>query len=67
MLEPAFTAAYLALGLALVAVEVVGIRRKGKGDTISDHVWWLRRRFAPTAYIIGGFLVWAIVHFGFEG
>jgi hypothetical protein len=51
MLDYTFTAIYVLLFGALVATEIVGIRRKRKGDTITENWRYLDKH-------LHGFLQW---------
>lgn len=66
-LNPWFTAAYLLFAVPLVAVELYGVWRTDKGDTISEHIWTIRNRWPWLVVPIGGFLVWLLLHFTIDG
>lgn len=66
-----FTIAWIAWGLAFVAIEGKALANKQPGDTLSEHVWkwfdvrgkgkgWTFMRFALAA-----FMVWLTGHFVF--
>lgn len=70
-LDPAFTAGYLLLGTALVALELVGVHRKGKGDTITEHWRWVDTALSTHGLLrwlwrvlTVGLLGWIALHFG---
>lgn len=66
-----FSFGYALLGAALVALELVGVRRERKGDTITENWRWvdaaLRRhgmlRWFWRVFTVG-FLGWIALHFG---
>lgn len=62
---------FLIFGVPLVLWELRGIRRKAKGDTISEGVWWLRdRRTWWSAGLYAAVLLlvfWLPYHFIFGG
>jgi len=60
----AFSALYLLLGLQLLAVELYGIARNGKLDTISEH-WWAFQQSNPilARIIYFVFFIWLTIHF----
>lgn len=58
-----WTLAYLALGIPLLTLELVGVWRPGRGDTISENVWWLEHRFWPFRVFVTAFSVWLTFHF----
>lgn len=61
-----FTVAYALLLGAFVVVEMIAVWRAEPGDTFSEHVWSLLG--GPVSYtVIGGFLVWLLVHFLTKG
>lgn len=67
-LNPIFSVIYLIGFVVLVVVEIIGIRLKGKGDTITEH-WrwieaWLSDRWAWIFRVFtGGLLIWTLLHF----
>ena len=70
-LNPFFSVAFLVGFVFLLVLEVWGIRRRGTGDTISEH-WraadaWLKARtlVGRWAFRVGtaGLLVWTLLHF----
>lgn len=68
-LDPWFTAGYLLLGTALVALELVGVRRKAKGDTITENWHWVESHLhGPLRWLwrvfTVGLLAWVALHFG---
>ena len=57
------------LWLAMFAViEGAALIRKGRGDTLSEHIWdWFQIRDKPRQWtvrraVLAGFLVWLLVH-----
>lgn len=58
-----FTWFWIAWILAFVVVEVIALRRKAPGDTLSEQVWAVLRG-RPVLWFLGaGFLVWLLLHF----
>jgi len=55
---------WLVLALAVVALELVAVFSKRRGDTISESVWWLLRRGAGVALL--PFYIWIGWHFFLE-
>ncbi len=67
-LNPLFTLTYLVLGVLLGLVELIGIMRPARGDTVSEIFWWFRDRFPrSSAVALIGFLVWLGLHLLFGG
>lgn len=64
-----FTAVWLAWGAIFGVAEYRAVKRGRRGDTLSEHVWWLRDRipFRLGRWLIGGFLAWLAFHFIAEG
>lgn len=61
-----FTVGWLVLLVAAVALEVAALANPAKGDTLSEHIWWLYKlpgygTFA--AWMITAFILWAVLHF----
>lgn len=71
MLEPLFTVLILVPLVFLFIVEMIGIARKKKGDTITEHWEWFDRYLEKTApwarwifrVFTAGLLTWTILHF----
>jgi len=70
-LNPVFGIVFLVGAAILLVAEIIGVQRRGKGDTITEH-WragdqWLRRHasWGRWAFRIAtaGILVWALLHF----
>ena len=57
-----FTLLFALLGGALLAVELYGVRRKGRMDTITEHWYWLADRFPWLNVIMALALVWMFCH-----
>ena len=59
----AFTACWLTILVVGLAVEAVALWRRASGDTLSEHVWWLRARTwgRPLLYAAWGWLTWHFV------
>jgi hypothetical protein len=71
-MNPIFAIAFLVLIGAVVVVEVIGVQRKAKGDTLTEG-WravdrWLARVFPWGQWFLrvftAGLLLWAALHFG---
>lgn len=60
-LVPAFLTIYAIAFIILVAVEFYAIGRPGKGDTISEHFWTLRRSSLVWAAVPA--VTWVFFHF----
>lgn len=59
-----FSRIYLALGLAILAVELYGVFKPTKMDTISEHWWWIQDALGwPAKVLITLFLAWLWIHF----
>lgn len=59
-----FTIAYLVLGVLTLAVELVAVRDRRKGNTISEHWWAIQRRHPVAARVaFGVFWLWVGIHF----
>lgn len=61
-----YTYIYAILGATVVGVELAGVFGDAKGDTISEHYWWLAEA-APTPWLVHvpmlAFFAWLIPHF----
>ena len=63
-----FTIIFLTAGMILLVAEIIGVKRKGPGDTITENWRWLRDHlpygWLRWAYRImtAGILVWALLH-----
>lgn len=44
-----------------VALELAAVASRGRGDTLSEFVWWTIRHPALWA-ILAGFLIWLTLH-----
>lgn len=50
-------------GAGLV-LEILALIRKDRGDTLSEHVWFLLRKGGVVFWFLAlGFFMWLIVHF----
>jgi hypothetical protein len=58
-----FTIAWGVIVGAGLIVEGIAIARKRKGDTASEHVWWLLRRRKVYWFVAAGLLLWTVLHF----
>ena len=58
-----FVTAYLLIGAILIGVELYGVIRKRRGDTISE-MWWAVQERHPIAarVVLGFFFGWLILH-----
>ena len=68
-LDRRFSIGYLVRGVAIVALEVFGVYRKGQGDTITENWRWLdSKAWGPCKWILRvftvGLLAWVALHFG---
>lgn len=63
MIDLTFTLIFAAFAIPLIAVELYGVWRQKRGDTISENVWWVLRRWPVLKYFVGAFLIWLFVHF----
>jgi hypothetical protein len=57
-----FTWFYLVAFVVVLVVELIGVHRKQKGDTITEHVRLLMRK-KVVYFTFAGFWVWLTVHF----
>ena len=55
---------WLVMGLAVLALELIGVFNRRPGDTISEQVWWLLRR--GFAFALLPFYLWLGWHFFVE-
>jgi hypothetical protein len=71
MLEITFSIIYATLFVTTVTVELIGVKRKAAGDTITEN-WrfidkWLHYRSPIIDFLwrvfTAGFLVWLLLHF----
>lgn len=58
-----FTVAWVVWIAAFGVIEGIALRRKERGDTLSEHVWAVLRRPGPWWFLAAGFLVWLTAHF----
>ena len=61
------TITFLIFIIPAVALELWGVRRKAKGDTISENIWWMQQRIPGLRYVVAAFCGWLFVHFLFDG
>lgn len=66
-MNPLFTAIYVIGFGGLLAAEIIGIRRKASGDTITEHWRWIdRHAHGPAQWFFraftAGLLVWTLFH-----
>jgi hypothetical protein len=62
-LQAVYTAAYLLIGVVFATVELLGVWSRKRGDTLSEHWWWLQHRapvLARLALVL--FLAWLVPH-----
>ena len=57
-----FTIIYGVLGALIIGVELYGVVKKRRGDTISEHYWWVQKRAPWVRIFLLGFLIWLAVH-----
>jgi hypothetical protein len=62
-----WTYAWLAWGAVFGVLEYKAVKRKGKFDTLSSQVWWVRDHVPFARWALGGGLAWLVIHFMFEG
>lgn len=70
-LNPAFSITFLAGTAILLTAEIIGVYRRGKGDTITEHWRWVNLTLNKRAPILGwawriftgGMLTWTALHF----
>lgn len=64
---PFYTIGWVTWILAFVALEALALLDRDRGDTLSEHVWaviFVGGRPRPVIYyLVGGFLVWLVMHF----
>ena len=58
-----FTLGWVVILGALGVWELWAILRKKRGDTLSEHTWWLLRKSPVIWFVALGFFGWLIVHF----
>ncbi len=58
----AFTVFWTLWIAAFLVIEIVALRRKAPGDTLSEKVWAILR-FKPAWFVGAGFLTWLVIHF----
>ena len=68
-LDSTYTSLWVVWGLIFAAIEGAALFNKGKGDTLSEHVWkWFAIKDKPTGYklrrgSLGVFMAWLVAHF----
>ena len=63
LIDPLFTILWGVIGGAALILEIIALRRKKRGDTLSEQIWALLRK-SPVVWFVGlGFFSWLIVHF----
>jgi hypothetical protein len=60
-----YTIGWLAIGAAALGLEVLALVDGGKGDTLSEHTWFLLGFHPLVWYVAGGGAVWLLAHFFF--
>jgi hypothetical protein len=68
-MNPLFSVLFGVLVVALVVVEVVGVVRKQRGDTLTENWRWLDRHLPAglrwfLRVFTAGMLLWTALHFG---
>lgn len=67
-LQRPYSIIYLVLGLLVTGVELFGVFQSERGDTISEHYWWVAEHTGGAAHLVAvGFLGWLAYHFLFQG
>lgn len=62
----AYTAGWVAIGLAFAVLEYLAVRDKRKKDTLSEHIWWLFGLHPVIWFMGAGGLIWMVRHFLFK-
>lgn len=57
-----YTLGWVLWALLFVVLETMAVLDKGRGDTLSEHVWWLTEPW-PVRFAAGGLMFWAVLHF----
>jgi hypothetical protein len=57
-----YTLGWLVLLAGFAVLETLAILDRDKGDTLSEHVWWLAGH-PLTWLLLAAFLFWLVVHF----
>lgn len=65
-LNNTFTWLWLAWGGLFVVIEGAALLNKKRGDTLSEHIWFLRSRKVGR-FVVPAFLGWLAYHFLVEG
>lgn len=58
-----FSIGWIVLVVAGLALEAAALIRKQKGDTASEHIWWLLRKSVVFWFLGLGLFIWLLVHF----
>lgn len=61
-----FTILFAVLGAAIIAVELWGVRRKGRFDTLSEHWWFIQDRLPFVRPLMVVFFLWLVLHLGWR-
>lgn len=48
-------------------IELITLFNTPQGDTLSENVWSMLTAYPFTAWIVGGFLIWLVLHFLTKG
>ena len=66
-----YTVAWVSWLVLFVVIEALALRDTDKGDTLSEHVWFLMfhdgRPRPVIYYLFAGFFLWMLLHFAFRG
>lgn len=62
-IDPIFTVLWGIIGGAALVLEIVALRRKARGDTLSEQIWALLRTNVVVWFVRLGFFAWLIIHF----
>jgi len=58
----AYTIGWASWALAGLALEIMALLdKRGSGDTLSEHIWWLLQ-WPPVWFVALGLLLWVAVH-----
>lgn len=61
-LDLTFTVILALLAGAVIGVELWAVARRRRGDTISEHAWWLFDRLPWLRVVYVVFVVWLTLH-----
>ena len=58
-----YTVAWIVVIGAGLILEALALLRKEKGDTLSEHTWWLLRRHTIVWFLMLALAAWTVIHF----